>query len=156
MENNTMRKMITLKSGDEKEFIVPEAVAVQSWILRHMIEDDCAQNAIPLPQVTALILNMVINYCWQHVDAAPPGISEEERRNWDKQFVDVDLDTLYDLMNAAHHLEIEGLLQLTTQKAADVIKGKTVQEIRQMFNIKNDFTAEEERQIHCEFPWAFE
>ncbi|KAF7840997.1 SKP1-like protein 1A [Senna tora] len=39
---------------------------------------------------------------------------------------------------------------------ADMIKGKMPEEIRKTFNIKNDFTPEEEAEIRRENQWAFE
>ncbi|OEL28696.1 SKP1-like protein 1A [Dichanthelium oligosanthes] len=57
---------------------------------------------------------------------------------------------------AANYLDIKGLLDLTCQTVADMIKGKTPEEIRKTFNIKNDFTAEEEEEVRRENQWAFE
>ena len=57
---------------------------------------------------------------------------------------------------AASYLNIKGLLDLTCQTVADMIKGKTPEEIRNIFNIKNDFTSEEEEQVRRENQWAFE
>ena len=37
-----------------------------------------------------------------------------------------------------------------------MIKDKSVEEIRQTFNIKNDFTPEEEAEIRKENQWAFD
>jgi S-phase kinase-associated protein 1 len=37
-----------------------------------------------------------------------------------------------------------------------MIKGKTPEEIRKTFNIKNDFTPEEEEEVQRENQWAFE
>jgi len=37
---------------------------------------------------------------------------------------------------------------------ANMIKGKTPEEIRKLFNIVNDFTPEEEAQIKKENEWA--
>uniref|UniRef100_A0A8R7UMZ9 SKP1 component POZ domain-containing protein n=1 Tax=Triticum urartu TaxID=4572 RepID=A0A8R7UMZ9_TRIUA len=65
------KKMITLKSSDGEEFQVEEAVAMESQTIRHMIEDDCADNGIPLPNVESKILSKVIEYCKKHVQANP-------------------------------------------------------------------------------------
>ena len=59
-------------------------------------------------------------------------------------------------LQAANYLDIESLLDLTCQTGADMIKGKTPEEIRKTFNIKNDFTPEEEEDVRRENQWAFE
>jgi S-phase kinase-associated protein 1 len=59
-------------------------------------------------------------------------------------------------LQAANYLDIKELLDLTCQTVADMIKGKSPEEIRTTFNIKNDFTKEEEEEIRRENQWAFE
>lgn len=51
------------------------------------------------------------------------------------------------LLQAANYLDIKGLLDVTCKTVANMIKGKTPEEIRKTFNIKNDFTEEEEAQV---------
>ena len=51
------------------------------------------------------------------------------------------------LIKAANYLDIKGLLDVTCKTVANMIKGKTPEEIRKTFNIKNDFTEEEEAQV---------
>ncbi|KAG1359439.1 SKP1-like protein 1 [Elaeis guineensis] len=161
-------KKIILKSSDGEVFEVDEMVAMESQTIKHMIEDDCASNGIPLPNVTSKILSKVIEYCKKHVDAAAAAASksatddtssklgEEDLKTWDAEFVKVDQATLFDLILAANYLNIKGLLDLTCQTVADMIKGKTPEEIRKTFNIKNDFTPEEEEEVRRENQWAFE
>ena len=146
-------KVIRLRSSDGEEFEVEEAVANQSQTIRHMIEDDCADDGIPLPNVTAKILSKVIEYCKNHVES---NSGDDELKSWDAEFMKVDLTVLYDLILAANYLDIGGLLHLTCQTVADMIKGKTPEEIRNLLNIKNDFTPEEEKEIRRENQWAFE
>ncbi|KAJ7966902.1 putative Skp1 [Quillaja saponaria] len=137
-------RKITLKSSDGETFEVDEAVALESQTIKHMIEDDCADNGIPLPNVTSKILARVVEYCKKHVEAAKTNerasSADEDLKNWDAEFVKVDQATLFDLI-------------LTV---ADMIKGKTPEEIRKTFNIKNDFTPEEEEEVRRENQWAFE
>ncbi len=59
-------------------------------------------------------------------------------------------------MCLSEYLNIKNLLDLTCQTVADMIKGKTPEEIRKTFNIKNDFTPEEEEEVQRENQWAFE
>ncbi|OVA09356.1 SKP1 component [Macleaya cordata] len=151
-------KKVTLKSSDGETFDVDEAVALESQTIKHMIEDDCADNGIPLPNVTSKILAKVIEYCKKHVES-PKGddrSADEDLKSWDAEFVKVDQATLFDLILAANYLNIKSLLDLTCQTVADMIKGKTPEEIRKTFNIKNDFTPEEEEEVRRENQWAFE
>ncbi|PHT43410.1 E3 ubiquitin ligase complex SCF subunit sconC [Capsicum baccatum] len=60
------------------------------------------------------------------------------------------------LYKAANYLNIKSLLDLTCQTVVDMIKGKTPEEIRKTFNIKNNFTPEEEEEVRRETAWAFE
>ncbi|CAL5436522.1 unnamed protein product [Camellia sinensis] len=53
-------------------------------------------------------------------------------------------------LKAANYLNIKSLLDLTCQTVVDMIKGKTPDEIRKTFNIKNDFSADEEEEVRRE------
>ena len=154
--------MVTLISSDGERFEVPEAAATMSQTIRHMIEDGCTDGGIPLPNVTGSILAKVLEYCNKHAAASAGGegssssSDKEELDKFDKAFVEVDQATLFDLILAANYLNVKGMLDLTCQTVADMIKGKSVEEIRQTFNIKNDFTPEEEAEIRKENQWAFD
>ncbi|GJM90583.1 hypothetical protein PR202_ga06881 [Eleusine coracana subsp. coracana] len=168
------KTMILLKSSDGENFEIEEAVAMESQTIRHMIEDDCADNGIPLPNVDSKILAKVIEYCKKHIEAAAAAKVEsgdtaavassssnsvpdnKDLKAWDADFVQVDQATLFELILAANYLNIKSLLDLTCQTVADMIKGKTPEEIRETFNIKNDFTPEEEAAIRKENEWAFD
>eukprot|EP00252_Welwitschia_mirabilis_P015129 TRINITY_DN33303_c0_g1_i1.p1 TRINITY_DN33303_c0_g1~~TRINITY_DN33303_c0_g1_i1.p1 ORF type:complete len:158 (-),score=25.98 TRINITY_DN33303_c0_g1_i1:294-767(-) len=152
---------VKLKSSDDELFEVDEAVAFESQTIKNMIEDTGTEAAIPLPNVSSKILAKVIEYCKYHVDIQKPGddkgnASEDDIKAWDAEFVKVDQGTLFDLILAANYLNIKNLLDLTCQTVADMIKGKTPEEIRKTFNIKNDFTPEEEEEVRRENQWAFE
>ena len=57
---------------------------------------------------------------------------------------------------AANYLDIKALLDVGCKTVANMIKGKSPDEIRKTFNIQNDFTPEEEDQIRRENEWAEE
>lgn len=59
------------------------------------------------------------------------------------------------LFQAASYLNINGLIDLCCQAVADLIKGKSPDEMRMILNIKNDYTPEEEEEVHNENSWAF-
>ncbi|CAK9224487.1 unnamed protein product [Sphagnum troendelagicum] len=154
-------RRVKLKSSDDEMFEVEESVAFESQTVKKMIEDTGMDHPIPLPNVSSKILAKVIEYCKYHVDNQKasddkPATPEDEIKAWDLDFVKVDQATLFELIRAAHYLRIKNLVDLTCQTVADMIKGKTPEEIKKTFNIKNDFTPEEEEEVRWENPWAFE
>nr|XP_043634455.1 SKP1-like protein 1A [Erigeron canadensis] len=156
--SSSSKKLVVLKSSDGETFEVEEVVAMQSETIKHMIEDDCVDSGIPLPNVTSNILSKVIEYCKKHVKDAGDNadVSEKDLKAFDEEFIKVDQGTLFDLILAANYLNIKGLLDLTCQTVADMMKNKQPEEIRKMFNIKNDFTPDEEAAVRAENAWAFE
>ncbi|KAK9189843.1 hypothetical protein WN943_018442 [Citrus x changshan-huyou] len=150
--DNTGKKMIILKSSDGETFEVEEAVMLESQTIKHMVEDGCADSVIPLLNVRGTILSMVIEYLKKHVEAKT---TEDDLKNWDVDFAKLGQDTLFDLLMAANYLDIKSLLDLLCQTVADMIKGKSPEEIRQTFRIQDDFTPEEEEEIRTETPRAF-
>ncbi|KAL3812632.1 hypothetical protein ACJIZ3_013900 [Penstemon smallii] len=155
-------KMIMLQTSDGVTFELEETVAIQSQTIKHMIEDDCADNTIPLPNVTSKTMARVVEYCKRHAQAATKTETptdekvEADLKTFDDEFMKIDQSTLFDLILAANYLDIKSLLDLSCQTVADIIQRKSVEEIRKFFNIKNDFTPEEEAEIRKENAWAFE
>merc|ERR1712010_334577 len=160
MDEDTATK-ITLKSSDEETFEVDQDVANMSETIKNMIEDTGADVAIPLPNVSGKDLAKVIEYCKFKSDSKKKNadgeiISEEDVKNWENEFVKVDQGTLFQLILAANYLNIKELLDLTCHSVASMIRGKSPEEIRKAFNIKNDFTPEEEEEVRREHQWAFD
>jgi S-phase kinase-associated protein 1 len=87
--------------------------------------------------------------------------NSESMTDWDREFINVDQGTLFDLILAANYLDMKGLLDLGKlnelikgcKSVANMIKNKSVEEIRKTFNITNDFSPEEEEQIRKENEW---
>ncbi|RWR90866.1 cysteine-rich receptor-like protein kinase 10 [Cinnamomum micranthum f. kanehirae] len=111
-----------------------------------MMEDDCANNVIPVPNVMASILSKMIEWCKKHAQMKEDDNNnneekEKELRSWDKEFVDLDTDTLYHLLAVANYLDIKGLLDLVWQRVADMIKGKNPEQIPESLFVQcNDTT----------------
>ncbi|XP_022764312.1 SKP1-like protein 11 [Durio zibethinus] len=150
-------KVLTLMSKDNQIFEVEESVAMQSELIKNMIEDGCATGVIPLFRVHSRTLTMIIEWCKNHVDyveANNVADVEKEFNSWESEFLDVDRVSLNELFMAANYLNIEKLLKRVAKQVADMIKAsKTVEEIRQTFGIKNDFTPQEEEEIRKQYSW---
>ncbi|XP_011047805.1 PREDICTED: SKP1-like protein 1B [Populus euphratica] len=150
--SETTTKVLKLKTSDNEVFEVEEKAALQSGIIKGMVEDGYStDDAIPLFNVEKKTLVKIVEWLKKHASDA----SKDELEKWDADFVDVDTDSLYDLLLASNYLSVEVLLGQLVQKVADMIKGKQPEEIRKLFNIKNDFTPEEEEEIRKDNAWAF-
>lgn len=162
---------IKLQSCDNEVFTIDYEVAKCSTTIKTMVDDlgleEGDDEVVPLPNVNSSILRKVIQWATYHKD--DPAVPEEEENkekrtddisSWDSDFLKVDQGTLFELILAANYLDIKGLLDVTCKTVANMIKGKTPEEIRKTFNIRNDFTPEEEEQIRrenewCEDKWEF-
>jgi S-phase kinase-associated protein 1 len=152
-------RKITLKSSDGETFEIDEVVAMESQTIKHVIEAGCVDDAgIPLLQVTSNILAKVIEYCKKHVEAASSEEkpSEDALNAWDTEFLKVDPNTLMKLTLAANYLNIKSLYDLTCKTIADMMKNKPPEEIRETFNIVNDYTPDEEAEVRREHYRAFQ
>ncbi|CAN6193761.1 unnamed protein product [Urochloa humidicola] len=148
-------KTVTLVSSDGARFEVREAAASLSQTVRRMVDGaGGAGTVIPLPDLDSRILSMVIEYCNKHAPAPAAG-GEEDLKWFDRELVQVDKGTLFSLIMAAHNLKVQGLLDLTCQTVADMIKGQTTEEMRETLGLVNDFTPEEEEAIRREHVWDF-
>ena len=103
----------------------------------------------------------VLEWLKHHKDDPPLPEDDENREKrtddippWDQEFLKVDQGTLFEIILAANFLDIRGLLEVSCKTVANMIKGKTPEEIRKTFNIVNDFTPQEEEQIKKENSWC--
>jgi len=137
-----------------------------SVTIKNMLEDMqgvSGENPIPLPNVTGKILQKVVEYTKYHMEHPTPvdEKKDEQKRTddiipWDSEFCKVDHTTLFDLILAANYLDIKTLLDVTCKTVANMIKGKTPDEIRATFGVKEPFTPEEEEQVLRENEWLVE
>ncbi|XP_057411339.1 S-phase kinase-associated protein 1-like [Balaenoptera acutorostrata] len=159
---------IELQSSDGEIFEVDVETAKQSVTIKTMLEylgvgDEGDVDPVPLPNVNAAILKEVVQGCTHPKDDPRPPEDDENKGKrtddipvWDQESLKVDQGALFELILAANYLDIKGLLDVTCKTVANMIKGKTPEEIRKTFTIKNDFTEEEEAQVRKENQWCEE
>lgn len=157
-------ELVKIITSDEVELEISRAAANMSVTLKAMV-DDLGELAITeginLPNVTGKTAKRVFEFCDYCVANPVPEQSKDEKRSddlapWVVQFLQVDQVTLFELILASNYLDIKPLLDATCKQVANMIKGKTPEEIRKTFNIKNDFTPEEEAQVRKENEWCEE
>uniref|UniRef100_D3TKL6 SCF ubiquitin ligase skp1 component n=1 Tax=Glossina morsitans morsitans TaxID=37546 RepID=D3TKL6_GLOMM len=159
---------IKLQSCDNEIFIVDIQTAKCSGTIKTMLEDcgmeDCDNIVVPLPNVSSSILRKIMEWASHHKDDKSTaddddddddnddddddGDNDEDNHSaWDADFLDMARFDLFALIRGANYLDVESLLSAACRTAADMLKGKTAQEMREMFKIKNDLTPAEEADL---------
>jgi len=158
---------VWLQSSDNVSIEVDRAVAERSMLIKNLLDDlgsdsISQSNAIPIQNVNEAVLRKVIEWCDHHRNDPQQNPDDEsdarkkttEIEEWDQKFMQVDQEMLFEIILAANYLDIKPLLDVGCKTVANMIKGKSPEEIRKTFNITNDFTPEEEEQIRRENEWA--
>ncbi len=157
-------KKVTLVSSDgEKVEISPKAIE-RSALVKGIIEDYPDDAEVPLNNIKGKILKKIKEYLEHYISTEPKEIErplpssnfKECVDEWDYNYIGEDLEMIFEIILGSNYMDIKPLLELASAKVASLIKGKSVEEIRALFNIKSDFTPEEEQQITEENKWCME
>ncbi|RUP49581.1 Skp1 family, dimerization domain-containing protein [Jimgerdemannia flammicorona] len=157
-----MTTKVTLISLDNKNFPIDKEVAKRSVFIKNMLEDVSKSDAlIPLPNVNSKVLRKVIKwYKHHHTDPRVPTDknTEDQKRgtdieDWDQKFIEVDQETLFEIILATNYLDINPLLDVSYKTITNMIKSKSPEEIHKTFNIVSDFILKEEAQSRKENKW---
>ena len=162
LEDDTKVIMI---SSDGQKFEISAKAAMRSQIVKeNIIGNNQEEIEFKVNNIKGDILKKVVEYLEHYENEEPKEIErplpslnfQECVDEWDYDFIDIDLDTIFEIILASNYLDISPLLELASAKIASVIKGKTTEELRQTFGIQNEFTPEEEQQIIEENKWCME
>eukprot|EP00984_Skeletonema_dohrnii_P034521 scaffold33584_cov146-Skeletonema_dohrnii-CCMP3373.AAC.3 len=146
------------KSKEGEIFPVDIEVARMSELVKGMLEDESGDDEdtteIPLPSVKAAVLKKVIEFCSHYKSEPMTEIKKpviftvtdvaKHVQKWYADFINVEKVLLFELIVAADDMDIKPLLDLATLSISDMIKGKTPEERRKFFNVKDDCPPEEE------------
>jgi len=117
-------------------------------------------DIIPLPNLSELCMKKMLIWCREHRDTpdSEPGADiKAELTEWEKKFLQMDHETLFDLILAAHYLQIKGLLDITTTYVARFITDMgTAEGIKKHFNLKEELSEKDLNQIKDEAKHWFE
>lgn len=156
---------VIIISLDDERFPVERQIADKSILIKNMIDDLNPDGLtedfeIPTPNVRSTVLSKVLEWCEYHKNTPFPDDDDEDARKsapvdeWDRTFLKVDQEMLYEIISAANYLNIRPLLDASCKIVAELIRNKSPEELRRTFNIVNDFSPEEEAAIRRENEWA--
>ena len=159
MESNTVK----LKSSDGIIREVDVFLLSKSKLLSGLIEDYAPDNGeypIPLNDIDAKYLDLIIQYLEHYKDMEPKeipkpfpertdeeffrGILDNDDNDWTYNFISkLSIEDEIKLVDAADYLQIEGLINLLAAKIAHEMCNCEVEEARRKFGIECDMTEEE-------------
>ncbi|EDW64485.1 S-phase kinase-associated protein 1 isoform X1 [Drosophila virilis] len=129
--------VIKFLTSDDIIIETDDQIAQCSDIIRPLLVCCTEEGDPPKLKVSAAILRKVLEWA-EHHKYDPAGGTQCTNDAWDTQFVSVEQSTLFELIQAANYLNIKGLLTLTCKAVANMITGKTPDEIRKLFEIKTN------------------
>lgn len=135
--------MIRIETNDGKEFEITRDMAMCSGLLSEMIDEE---DTIPLPLVDSNVMREIIIFMEHHV-VYPLGEIEKPIKSanmedlvgrWYADFINKFEDSMvFKIIEASNYMEIDRLLHLGCVKVATTLKGKTSEEIKEIFDIKD-------------------
>lgn len=153
---------IILTSSDNKSVSISRTALAQSSLLRTVTESCDTDTPVPVPLVDHRTLEKVVEYM-EHHDANGPGpeilgpVTSSDFKNllspYDGAFVDVGLEELGKLQQAANYLGIASMMEIVMARVACMIFGKSTEEIRVLFGLTDDFTPDERARMDAEDAW---
>jgi len=151
--------VIKLKSKEGTLLEISKKAALQSKFIKNATETDKDCTEVHLQHVETPILEKVIEYLKYHYNnpakPIPKPLTSNNLRDfvdeWDAKFSETDQDTMFKVLLAANYMDIQPLLLLQCAKVASLMRGKTPEDIRKTFNIRSDYTPEEEEQVRKEY-----
>lgn len=92
---------------------------------------------IPMGDVSEAVLRKVVDYCHYLKDVEDMKYTAAQCDEWEKEFIGDDMGLLFDMIKAANYLDIQPMFDLTCKTVADMMKGKSPEEITRDFAVPN-------------------
>jgi S-phase kinase-associated protein 1 len=156
----TNDKEITLETYDKHIIKVPKNIAEQSGLINMMIEDISDDNAIVVPLAnnacTLTIIKLVIKYLKKHTEFEKEKVDDNVVTAFDNKFEDQPDEIIFKIILAANFLDVKNLLELMCKKIANELKKcTTVQDVRNRFDIHQEYTPADVDEVKKAHPWVY-
>ncbi len=148
------------ENGKSRDVKIKKKYALLSGFIKTTFESDKDETQMPInikstdfPKIEEFLIHYEAEGMNEIEQPLKSADMEQNVEKWYADYINVDQDELFTLTTNSNYLDIKPLLNLCAAKVASMIKGKTTEEIRTLFNIENDFTPEEEAVVKEENKW---
>ncbi|KAL0215473.1 hypothetical protein P9112_007657 [Eukaryota sp. TZLM1-RC] len=147
---------VLIASDGAKYQIEPEVANLCGYVSN--IVNASGDNEIPVPGVSSLFLERALEFARFHLKAtnSPSTVSDEEIIAWNRKYIiEVDKETLFQTLLAGNFLGMPALIDLCCKTIANMASNKTPEQLREVFDIPNDFEPTELEVLKQEFAAIF-
>ena len=142
---NQDNEEIILISSESNPVEIKAKAAKRSNLIKEFIKD-FPENNIPLNSINYKTLLKIKEYLEHYENSEPKEIRQplpkKDFKNivdsWDYNFIDLQNETIFEIMLAANFMDIRPLLNLTCAKIASEITGKNELQIKDLFKMGKD------------------
>ena len=138
---------IKLISSDNNIFMIPRKYIAYSNLLKVLFNEDDNDNEVKIQLTDKTLVkiiefykllfennNKIYNSIYKNIDSIDECF---------KKYIDINMNELHSLSNGANYLDSKDLLHLCVKKIASKLRGLSLMEIKENYNIENKFTDEE-------------
>ena len=158
--NKMGEEMVTLQTASGNKFTLTLEASKFSEFISTVIDDSGESDEnIPIISISDDTLKHIIIYCEYHKEHPPENSYPKFATGkdissyvceFDNSWIDKDEEIICNIMMAANYLAIKDIITLCAFKLASILHGTPVEKMREIFDIKNDFTPEEEKMVREE------
>lgn len=142
-DNNEGKEMITLIGKDSVNIQIPLNIAKMSVTIKNLLEDFNDEGNIPISVVNGSILQKIFEFC-NHIHTNQEDFNNVKAwiddksftlplSQWFDDYMNVDQQTMFDIILGANFLDIQLLLNMNCKYIAGIIRNKTPEELRTYF-----------------------
>lgn len=140
---------IEFSFDDGSVSVHPAEHAKVSMLIKNQLEDIGEEKGtrIPIPGYTQQCFDLAMEFVAMNMGTEK--IDDQKKDDKSSELTELQTEflakiktqeDLFAMILLANYLDIQALLDTTCKSVARMIRGKTPEEIRKQFNIKNDFT----------------
>jgi S-phase kinase-associated protein 1 len=148
----TVKLVVYDNENDSTIFNVSKDVVSLSATMKMQLEE-ISEDEIPITKVQSKTMKHIIDWCTNYLTLDHKNI-KPELSDYDKKFCSsMTKEELFSVIEACDYLDIKTLFHVTCRYVGESLRDLSVEQIRELFGVVNDFSPEEEEQLRKENAW---
>lgn len=163
LEHKELSGEFTVITSDGKEIEASFDIFKESEMVRDYYNAAPVTEKLQLSSINSATFERIVAFYKRYKDKAIPRVDKPLKTNkseeifrdeWLRNFLDLPVLALFDIVAGCQLLGMEDLKQLAACAIAAKMWGKTYKELRAEFKIDPELTTEDEKAVEQSFAWA--